>query len=1041
MTLSDLSVTRPVFAAVLSLLLVAFGLVAFDRLPLREYPDIDPPVVSIETSYPGAAANVVETRITEVIEDRIAGVEGIRLIDSKSEDGRSTISIEFEVGQDIDAAANDVRDRVATVLDDLPDEADPPEVRKVDSNDNVILWLNLASDRLTVPELTDYAERYLVDRFSVLDGVARIRLGGAQRPAMRIWLDRVELAARRLTVADVERALRAENVELPAGSIESVERQFTVRVNRVFHTPEDFATLVIAREGDGHIVRLGDVARVERGAAEDRTLFRGNGVTMIGIGIIKQSVANTLAVARQAKAEMDLLNGTLPPGMELRQSYDTSVFIESAVAEVYKTLFAAIALVVLVMYLFLGSGRATLVPAVTVPVSIVASFIVLLALGFSLNLLTLLALVLAIGLVVDDAIVVLENIHRRIETYGETPLVAAFRGTRQVVFAVIATTVVLVAVFVPLAFLQGDIGRLFSEFALTMAAAVGFSSLVALSLSPMLASKVLRGHERRSAFARGVDRTVSALRRAYARSLEAALRHSWAVWLAFVLLLAATVQLVRVIPSEYAPKEDRGAFFVMVNGPEGASHDYMRDYMARIEERLMPLVESGEITRLLVRSPRAFGSTEIYNTGIVITVLDDWGKRRSGWDIMDDVRRRLSDLPGVQAVPVMRQGFGSAVQKPVQFVLGGGTYEQLVAWRNQLVAKIEEDNPGLTGLDWDYKETKPQIRVTVDYDRAADLGVTITTIGRTLETLLGSRSATTFTETGEEYDVILEGERDMHRTPGSLENIYVRSDRTGELVPLGNLVTLEEVADASTLSRFNRVRAITLEANLADGLALGDALAHLERLVREHLPPQVVVDYKGQSRDFKAAGSSMAFVFALGVVVVFLVLAAQFESWVHPLVIMFTVPLAMAGALLGLYATGQTLNLYSQIGLVMLVGLAAKNGILIVEFANQLRDAGRDFDAALREAADIRLRPILMTAITTAAGAVPLILSSGAGTETRAVIGTVVLTGVLVATLFTLYVVPAAYQALARRTGSPGDVRRRLEAEMASGGGPEGSGR
>ena len=1033
MTLSDLSVTRPVFAAVMSLLLVAFGLVAFERLPLREYPDIDPPVVSIETIYRGAAANVVETRITQVIEDRIAGVEGIRFIESKSEDGRSSISIQFEVAQDIDAAANDVRDRVATVLDELPDEADPPEIRKVDSNDNVIMWLNLASDRLTVPELTDYAERYLVDRFSVLDGVARVRLGGAQRLAMRVWLDRVELAARNLTVADVEKALRAENVELPAGSIESVERQFTVRINRVFATPEDFAAMVVARHGDGYLVRLGDVARVERGSEEDRTLFRGNGVAMIGVGVIKQSTANTLDVARAAKAEMERLNPTLPPGMELKQSYDTSVFIEGAIAEVYKTLFLAIALVVLVMYLFLGNGRATLVPAVTVPVSVIATFIVLLILGFSLNLLTLLALVLAIGLVVDDAIVVLENIHRRIETYGETPLVAAFRGTRQVVFAVIATTVVLVAVFVPLAFLQGDIGRLFSEFALTMAAAVGFSSFVALSLSPMLASKVLRGHEQASRFARAVDAAVGRLRRGYVRSLDGALRHTGLVWLAFLLALAAAVYLIRTIPSEYAPKEDRGAFFVMVTGPEGASHGYMRDYMEKIEQRVMPLVEAGEVTRLLVRSPRAFSNTSIYNTGIAILVLEDWGKRRSGWAIMDDVKKRLADLPGVQAFPVMRQGFGSAVQKPVQFVIGGGSYEELVDWRDILLSKIEEKNPGLTGIDWDYKENKPQVRVAVDYDRAADLGVTITTIGRTLETLLGSRAATTFTDSGEEYDVILEGERDVQRTPGSLENIYVRSDRTGQLVPLGNLVRLEEAADANSLNRYNRVRAITIEANLEDGLALGDALAFLESLVREHLPGQVIVDYKGQSRDFKTAGSSILFVFVLGVLVVFLVLAAQFESWVHPLVIMFTVPLAMAGALLGLYLTGQTLNLYSQIGLVMLVGLAAKNGILIVEFANQLRDAGQGFDDALREAAGIRLRPILMTAVTTAAGAVPLILSSGAGTETRAVIGTVVLTGVLVATVFTLYVVPVAYQLLARGTGSPGAVKEQLEAEMAAG--------
>ena len=496
MILSDLSVTRPVLAAVMSLLLIAAGLVSFDRLPLREYPDIDSPVVSVDTLYPGAAANVVETRITELIEDRIAGVEGIRFIDSRSEDGRSVINVEFSIKRDVDAAANDIRDRVSAVLDDLPDEADPPEIQKVDSNEDVIMWLNLDSDRMSVPELTDYASRYLVDRFSVLDGVARVRVGGGQIYAMRIWLDRRELAARNLTVADVEAALRAENLELPAGSIDSEERQFTVRVLRSFRTAEDFSRLVLGRGDDGYLVRLGDVARVERGAAEDRLFFRGNGVPMVGIGIIKQSTANTLAVARAAKAEVQRINPTLPEGMAIKQSYDSSVFVEGAIHEVFKTLAIAISLVIVVIYLFLGGVRAMLVPAVTVPVSLIATFSVLLMLGFSINIFTLLALVLAIGLVVDDAIVVLENIHRRMEEYGESRLVAAFNGTRQVAFAVIATTVVLIAVFVPIAFLQGDVGRLFSEFALTMAAAVMFSSFVALSLSPMLASQILPPVER-----------------------------------------------------------------------------------------------------------------------------------------------------------------------------------------------------------------------------------------------------------------------------------------------------------------------------------------------------------------------------------------------------------------------------------------------------------------------------------------------------------------------------------------------------------------
>ena len=471
-------------------------------------------------------------------------------------------------------------------------------------------------------------------------------------------------------------------------------------------------------------------------------------------------------------------------------------------------------------------------------------------------------------------------------------------------------------------------------------------------------------------------------------------------------------------------------FYLLVTGPEGASYQYIAEYMTEIETRMMPLVDNGEISRLLVRAPRAFGNFEIFNTGIVINVLNDWSSRRSAWEIMDDVRQRLADLPGVRAFPVMRQGFGARIQKPVQFVIGGGTYAELAQWRDILLEKIEADNPGLVGLDWDYKETKPQLQVVIDYDRAADLGVTVSNIGRTLETMLGSRRVTTYIDAGEEYDVIVEGERAGLRSPTDLKNLYVRAERSGQLIPLSNLVRLEEFADSISLNRYNRVRAITLQANLADGVSLGDALSYLENLVDEHLPGHVIVDYKGQSQDFRFAGGSILFVMLLGTMVVFLVLAAQFESWLHPLVIMLTVPLAMAGALLGLYLTGQSLNVFSQIGLIMLIGLAAKNGILIVEFANQLRDAGRPFHDALFEAAGVRLRPIIMTGITTMAGSLPLLLSSGAGTETRVVIGTVILSGVLAATVFTLFVVPVAYDALAQNTGSPGDTRRRLEMEM-----------
>lgn len=1032
MILSDISVKRPVFASVISLLLIAFGLVAFDRLPLREYPDIDPPVVTVDTSYRGASAAVVETRITQIIEERIAGLEGVRFISSTSEDGRSRISIEFDIDRDVDAAANDVRDRVSGITDNLPDEADPPEIEKADSSDDVIMWLNLASDRMNTLELTDYAERYLVDRFSALDGVARVRVGGGLNYAMRIWINRKALTARNLTIADVEDALRSENVELPAGSVESLQKQFTVRIERSFRSPEDFQKLVLAQGADGYLVRLGDIARVEKGAVEERVFFRGNGVPMVGIGIIKQSQANTLSVAAAARDLAERINPTLPKGMAIRQSYDSSIFVQGAIDEVYKTLFIAISLVVLVIFLFLGSVRAMLVPALVVPVSIIAATIVLWTLGFSINMLTLLALVLAIGLVVDDAIVVLENIHRRMEL-GETPLVAAYKGARQVGFAVVATTLVLVSVFVPIAFLQGDLGRLFSEFSLTMAAAVGFSSLIALTLSPMMCSKILTPVENEPMLVRMVDRGFKRARDFYEGLLEKSLNRPLIIGGVFIAVSAMAASLLIVLPSEYAPKEDRGAFYLIVNGPEGASFDYMVDYMDEIESRLMPLVDSGEVTRLLVRAPRSFGGNiASFNSGIIIILLSDWGDRRSGWDIMNDVRSKVKDLSGIRAFPVMRQGIGGRREKPVQFVLGGATYEELAEWRDKMMARIDKENPGFVGLDHDYKETKPQVKVVIDRDRAGDLGVTITDIGRTLETSLGGRRVTTFVEGGEEYDVILEGERSDQNTPQDIANIYVRSERTGALISLASLVTLQEEATSKTLNRYNRIRAITLEANLADHLTLGDALAYLDKLAAEELPSTAQIDYKGRSRDFKSAGSDIVFVFVLGLVVVFLVLAAQFESYVHPFVIMLTVPLAMAGGLIGLFITGGSLNIYTHIGLIMLIGLAAKNGILIVEFANQLRDEGHSPDQAIREASLTRLRPIIMTGITTAAGAIPLILASGAGAETRTVIGTTVFAGVLAATLFTLFIVPSAYQLLARFTGSPMDTEHRLNEEIAA---------
>lgn len=1026
MIISDIANRRPVLAVVFNLLLVTFGLIAYQQLPLREYPDIDAPIITVQTNYPGASAEIIEREVTQRLEDRIAGIEGIRYIQSSSRDGRSSITVEFSLARDIDAAANDIREAVSRVVRFLPDEVDPPQVTKADADASPILWLNLSSTTMDGLELSDYARRYLVDRLSVVDGVALVRLGGAKSYAMRIWVDREALAARGLTVADIEDALREENVELPAGRIDSADREFKVRVDRMYRTAEDFAGLVIKRADNSHLVRLGEVAKVNVGSDSERTEFRGNGEDMVGLGIIRQANANVLDVAKGVKRVAEGFQDQLPDGTSLVVTYDSSVFIEGAIREVYVTLAIATAAVVLVIYLFLGSWRATLIPAVTVPVAITAAFIGIAILGFSVNLLTLLALVLAIGLVVDDAIVMLENIHRRIER-GEPGLLAAYRGARQVGFAIIATTSVLVAVFVPLAFLSGTVGRLFTEFALAIAIAVVFSSIVALTLAPVLSGRLMHRGDDETGMARIIGRGFARLEKGYARLLQRSLPYSWGVVPILVLSLGGAWWLFNEIPEEFAPGEDRGAFFVMVNGPEGASFEYMREQMAEVERRMLPMTEDGGVRRILVRTPRSFGNAEVVNNGFVIVILEHWDQReRSAWDIMAEINQSLGEMPGIRANAIMRQGLsGGRTGAPVQFVVAGPDYEELAEWGQTLLERAEEI-PGLTRLDLDYKPTQPQISVRIDRDRAADLGVSLQTVGRTLDVMLGGRNVTTFIDRGEEYDVIIEGRSDQRRTPGDIANLYVRSD-SGDLIPLSSLVTYEEVAGAGSLERYNRSRAVTLTAAVEEGYTLGDVLSALDAAAADVLPDEARIDYKGESLDLRDGAQAVLFIFVLALLVVYLVLAAQFESFIHPFVIMLTVPLAVVGALLGLYFTGQTLNIYSQIGMVMLIGLAAKNGILIVEFANQMRDAGREFSEAVIEAASMRLRPVLMTALTTVAGTMPLIMASGPGAETRFVIGVAVFSGVLFATFFTLFVIPAAYGLLARGTSSPEAMSRHIE--------------
>ncbi|RUO76595.1 multidrug transporter AcrB [Idiomarina tyrosinivorans] len=1021
MWLSDVSVKRPVFATVINILLLVFGAVAFTMLPLREFPDIDTPVVSINTNYPGASAEVVETQITQLIEDRISGIEGIKNISSSSSSGRSSISIEFNLSRDIDAASNDVRERVSRVLNNLPEEADPPEVSKASSDETTVVWYNLRSDAMSILELTDYAERYLVDRLSVVDGVARVIIGGDRRYAMRIWLDRDAMAARKVTVTDIVQRLREENIELPAGEVESSDREFSVRMARAYLSPKDFRNLVIRQGADGYLVRLGEIARVELGSEDDKTDFRGNGINMVGLGIIKQSKANTLSVVENVREEMALVKQTLPPTMELATSYDSSVFIQGSIDEVYNTLLIAMALVVIVIYLFLGNLRATVIPAATVPVAIIASYIMLFALGFSINLLTLLALVLAIGLVVDDSIVVLENIYRRVEQ-GEPALLAAYRGAREVGFAVIATTLVLIAVFVPLAFLDGNIGRLFTEFALAIAAAVVFSAIAALTLTPMLGSKILQKQSRNGKFGQWLERGFDKLEAGYERLLEGCLHRPWLALVLVLLCAVCTYGVMRWVPQEFAPPEDRGTFYVSIQGPEGASFESNSKRMDEIEKILLPYIDQNKVDKVIVRAPGWGGSAGIAIVGAVPFEERDW----STFTLMDEIREKLNKVIGVQAFAFMRSGISGGGGRPVQFVLQGNTYEKLAEYRD-IVLEEAAKNPGLQQVDADYKETLPQLLIKIDPARAADLGVSVSDIGTTLQTILGQRRVTRYLDRGEEYEVMLEGEESDYRSPQAIDNIYVRSSRTDELIPLSNVVIVTEQATSARLNRYNRMRSVTIEANLAEGYSLGEALSFLENVVKEKLPGDVSIDYKGESQLYKESGRSIIFVFVLALLVTFLVLAAQFESFIHPVIIMLAVPLALLGAMIGLYASGMSINIYSQIGIVMLIGLAAKNGILIVEFANQLRDAGMPIYSAVLKAAKQRLRPIVMTAFTTVMSAVPLIIGTGPGSESRMVIGMVIFAGVAVSAFLTIFVVPALYLLFAKNTKSPLERSQRLE--------------
>jgi len=1023
MFLADLCIKRPVFATVLSLIVLLVGLISWDRLPVREYPNIDEPVVTVETSYPGASAEIIESQVTKPLEDSVSGIEGIEVMTSVSRAENSQITLRFITSRNPDAAANDVRDRVARVRASLPEDIDEPVVSKTEADAQPIMYLAFSSDRHSALDVTDIADRLVQDRLQTLPGVADVPIYGERRYAMRIWLDPARLAAFSLTTQDVEEALRRQNVEVPAGRIESRMREFTVVSETDLRTPAEFENVILGNVG-GYLVRLKDVGRAEIDAADDRIVARYNGRSAVALGVVKQSTANPLEVSNAVRAALPDIERLIPDGMQVDIAYDSSVFIERSIAEVFTTIGEAMALVMAVIFLFLRSLRATVIPLVTIPISLIGSCALMYVMGFSINTLTLLAVVLAIGLVVDDAIVVLENIHRHVED-GLPPLRAAFKGVREIAFAVIAMTLTLAAVFSPFAFATGRTDRLFIEFALTLAGAVIISGFVALTLSPAMCARMLRRQDRHGWLYNLFERGIAQLTQAYRRSLIAVLRMRPAVVLLFLVMAGAVFYLGRYqLKEELAPTEDRGFLIGIMLAPEGSTIGSSESSLRRVEEIYEQVPEKYRYFVVM--------GFPVVSQGISFLRVVDWEARdRKVPEIAAALGGPMFGIPGVLAFPVVPQSLGqSVISQPVEFVIQTtGSYQELQQLTDRVLAAAQ-GNPRLLNADTDLKLNKPEIKVSVDREKAADMGIPVETIGRTLETLLGGRNVTRFKRGADQYDVIVKVDNNGRTSPRDLMQIYMRG-RDGAMVELANLISYQEAVAPRELNHFNKLRAVTISANLAPGYALSEALAYLEQTVRQTATGDVLIDYAGASREFRQSSASLYVLIMLALAFIFLMLAAQFESFVDPFVIIISVVPAVAGALLVLDLTGGTLNVYTKIGLVTLLGLITKHGILIVEFANQLRGRGQDKLDAVIESAVLRLRPILMTTGAMVLGAVPLALADGAGAESRQQIGWIIVGGMAFGTLFTLFVVPTFYTLLAGRRPALAEAERERQLAAA----------
>jgi multidrug efflux pump len=1004
MTLPEICIKRPVFATVLSLIILLIGLISYQRLSVREYPRIDEPVVSVSTVYRGASAEVVESQVTKILEDSLSGIEGVELMTSQSRPERSLINVRFKLARSPDSAAADVRDKVSRVRAKLPDEVDEPVIAKVEADSQPIIYIAVEAGSLSTLEATDYVNRYIKPRMSVLPGAADVRIFGERQVSMRIDLDRTRLAAYKLTVQDVEDALRRQNAEIPAGRIESTAREFTVVAETDVQTPEQFGRIIVANAG-GLPVRIRDVGSAAVGPLDERVISRYNGKPSLNIGVIKQAVANPLELSQGVRAEVVKINENLPSGMKLIVAYDTSVFIDRSISSVFETIVEAIVLVVLVIFFFLRSLRATVIPIVTIPVSLIGAFGLMYFFGFTVNTLTLLAMVLAIGLVVDDAIVVLENIFRHIEE-GMPRREAAMQGSREIAFAVIAMTLTLASVFAPLAFATGRTGRLFIEFALTLAGAVMVSGFMALTLTPMMCSLLLRHETKHSWLYNKIEAGFEAFIHGYRRLLGAALRNRWVVVLGWVITLGVGATFFMMLKSELSPVEDRGVVFGLVTAPQGSTPQFTADQLKPIEEFYKQIPEAYAYTSIS-------GFPTVVDGNAVLR-LKPWEERtRKQQQITEELRPKMQSIPGALAFPLNPPSLGQSFRStPVEYVIMAQVpYAELQRLVDRFLDEARK-NPGVQNLQIDLRLNTPEVRVNINRDKLGDIGVNVDTVGRTLETMLGGRQVTRFKRDGEQYDVIVQVAPVDRTTPADISDIYVRA-RDGSMTQLANLVEVKEGVAPQSLNHFQRLRAVKITGTLAPGYSIDEALKAFDEAAKVTLGAAAQTGLDGQSREFRASGSEIYFVFVLALMFIYLVLAAQFESFISPFVIMLSVPLSMTGALFALWATGGTLNIYSQVGLITLVGLITKHGILIVEFSNQLRAKGEDMMSAVIDSATLRLRPILMTTGAMVLGSVPLALAAGAGAESRTQIGWVIVGGMSFGTLLTLFVVPVAYTLLA----------------------------